>query len=83
MFLSGKTALVTGSTSGIGLACARAFAAEGARVVLNGFGDPAEIAKLAEELGATHSAADLTRPNEIEAMMAEAGAVDILVNNAG
>jgi 3-hydroxybutyrate dehydrogenase len=83
MFLKGKTALVTGSTSGIGLACARAFAAEGARVVLNGFGDPAEIAKLAEELGATHSAADLTKPDQIEAMMAEAGAVDILVNNAG
>ena len=83
MFLNGKTALVTGSTSGIGLAVARAFAAEGARVVLNGFGDPAEIAKLAEELGATHSAADLTKPDEIEAMMAEAGAVDILVNNAG
>ena len=83
MFLKGKTALVTGSTSGIGLACARAFAAEGARVVLNGFGDPAEIAKLAEELGATHSAADLTKPDQIEAMMAEAGSVDILVNNAG
>jgi 3-hydroxybutyrate dehydrogenase len=83
MFLKGKTALVTGSTSGIGLACARAFAAEGARVVLNGFGDPAEIARLAEELGATHSAADLTKPDQIEAMIAEAGEVDILVNNAG
>lgn len=83
MFLAGKTALVTGSTSGIGLAIARALAGEGARVILNGFGDAATIAALCEELGATHSAADLTDPAAIEAMMAEAGAVDILVNNAG
>jgi 3-hydroxybutyrate dehydrogenase len=83
MFLKGKTALVTGSTSGIGLACARALAAEGARVILNGFGDPQEIEKLRAELGAGYSDADLTRPEAIEAMMAEAGAVDILVNNAG
>jgi 3-hydroxybutyrate dehydrogenase len=73
----------TGSTSGIGLACARALAAEGARVILNGFGDPQEIEKLRAELGAGYSDADLTRPEAIEAMMAEAGAVDILVNNAG
>ncbi|UOR14707.1 3-hydroxybutyrate dehydrogenase [Qipengyuania aquimaris] len=83
MFLEGKRALVTGSTSGIGLAIARALAAEGATVVLNGFGDEAEIAKLCEELGATHSGADLTDVAQVEAMMAEAGEIDILVNNAG
>ncbi len=83
MFLQGKTALVTGSTSGIGLAVARAFAAEGARIVLNGFGDADEIARLKAELGAEHSGADLTKPDAIEAMMDEAAEVDILVNNAG
>jgi 3-hydroxybutyrate dehydrogenase len=83
MFLNGKTALVTGSTSGIGLAIARALKAEGASVILNGFGDPGEIARLQEELGAAYGDADLTRPEAIEAMMAEAGAIDILVNNAG
>jgi len=83
MFLAGKTALVTGSTSGIGLAIARALAGEGARLILNGFGDPDEIARLQAELGASHSDADLTRPEAIEAMMAKAGEIDILVNNAG
>ena len=83
MFLSGKTALVTGSTSGIGLAIARALAAEGAKLILNGFGDAAGIEGLCAELGARHSGADLTRPEEIAAMMDEAGEVDILVNNAG
>jgi 3-hydroxybutyrate dehydrogenase len=83
MFLSGKTALVTGSTSGIGLAIARALAAEGAKVTLNGFGDRTEIAKIEEELGASYSDADLTKAEAIEAMMAEAGEIDILVNNAG
>jgi 3-hydroxybutyrate dehydrogenase len=83
MFLQGKTALVTGSTSGIGLAIARALAAEGAKLILNGFGDPAEIEKLQAELGAGYSGADLTKADAIEAMMAEAGPVDILVNNAG
>jgi 3-hydroxybutyrate dehydrogenase len=83
MFLSGKRALVTGSTSGIGLAIARALAAEGAEVVLNGFGDPAEIARLCEELGARHVAADLTSEAGVEALMAEAGPVEVLVNNAG
>ena len=83
MFLQGKTALVTGSTSGIGLAIARALAAEGAKVILNGFGDSAEIAALQAELGADYSGHDLTLPEEIEAMMAAAGELDILVNNAG
>ena len=83
MFLTGKTAVVTGSTSGIGLAIARALAGEGAKLILNGFGDPAEIDKLKAELGAGYSDADLTRVEAIEAMMAEAGPVDILVNNAG
>ena len=83
MFLQGKTALVTGSTSGIGLAIARALAAEGAKVILNGFGDSAEIAALQAELGADDSGHDLTKPEEIEAMMAAAGEIDILVNNAG
>ncbi|HET9428427.1 MAG TPA: 3-hydroxybutyrate dehydrogenase [Allosphingosinicella sp.] len=83
MFLEGKTALVTGSTSGIGLAIARAFAAEGAKVTLNGFGDPAEIERVREELGASYSDADLTRPESIERMIDEAGPIDILINNAG
>ncbi|TMM50065.1 3-hydroxybutyrate dehydrogenase [Qipengyuania marisflavi] len=83
LFLEGKRALVTGSTSGIGLAIARALTAEGAKVVLNGFGDADEIAGLCEELGATHSGADLTDVTQVEALMAEAGPVDILVNNAG
>ncbi|MBX7531436.1 3-hydroxybutyrate dehydrogenase [Qipengyuania sp. 1XM1-15A] len=83
MFLEGKRALVTGSTSGIGLAIARSLVGEGAKVVLNGFGDEAEIAALCEELGATHSGADLTDVGQVEQMMAEAGDIDILVNNAG
>lgn len=87
MILDGKVALVTGSTSGIGLAIARAFAAEGARVMLNGFGDPAEIATIKSELGAGHDGADLSNPAEIEAMLRhctdELGAPDIVVNNAG
>ena len=83
MFLSGKRALITGSTSGIGLAIARAFAAEGAEVVLNGFGDADEIAKLCDELGASHVAADLLTAEGCEELMQKAGPVDILVNNAG
>ncbi|WP_128892790.1 3-hydroxybutyrate dehydrogenase [Erythrobacter sp. HKB08] len=83
MFLKGKRALVTGSTSGIGLAVARAMAAEGAEVVLNGFGDEGEIAKLCEELSASHVGADLMTQEGCEELMAKAGPVDILVNNAG
>lgn len=83
MFLEGKRALVTGSTSGIGLATARALQAEGAEMILNGFGDAGEIAKLCDELGATHLGADLTDVAQVEAMMVDAGDIDILVNNAG
>lgn len=89
----GKTALVTGSTSGIGLGIARKFAAQGANIVFNGFGDAREIDRLQaavrEEFGvqAIYHNADMSKPNEIETMMKFAaeqfGAVDILVNNAG
>ena len=91
--LKGRTALVTGSTSGIGRGIATALAAHGANVVLNGFGDAAEIESLRAKLAADHGVtvaydgADLTREDAIEAMMAKAqaafGAIDILVNNAG
>ena len=91
--LKQKTAVVTGSTSGIGLGIARALAREGANVVLNGFGNPAEIeaarAGIEAEFGvkAAHSPADMTKPAEIAAMIKTAqqtfGAVDIVVNNAG
>ncbi|WP_425429566.1 3-hydroxybutyrate dehydrogenase [Erythrobacter donghaensis] len=81
--LKDKRALVTGSTSGIGLAVARALAAEGAEVVLNGFGDAGEIAKLCAELGAAHHGADLMDASAIAAMMDAIGPIDILVNNAG
>lgn len=83
MFLSGKRALVTGSTSGIGLAIARALRAEGADVVLNGFGPGELIDQLCGELGASHVAADLTSADGAAALMAAAGPVDVLVNNAG
>ena len=93
MSLTSRNALVTGSTSGIGLAYARAFAKEGANVVINGFGDAAAIeterASIAKDFGVTclYSAADMTKPVEIAAMVKEAeaklGSVDILVNNAG
>lgn len=83
MFLAGKRALITGSTSGIGLAIARALRAEGAKVVLSGFGDAEAIAALCAELDARHVAADLSRRDGVEALMAGAGDIDILVNNAG
>ena len=93
MSLQSKSAVVTGSTSGIGLAIARALAAEGANVMINGFGKPEDIEK--ERAGieaefkvkALYSAADMTRPDQIAGMISDAakgfGAVDILVNNAG
>jgi len=85
--LTDKVALVTGSTSGIGLGIARALAAEGASIMLNGFGDAALIDKLREELKARHHAADMAKPAEVrrlvEETVAQLGSVDILVNNAG
>jgi len=91
--LQDKNAIVTGSTSGIGLGIARALAAEGANVLLNGFGDRGEIealrTRLAAELGVKvlFSGADMSKPDEIAAMVeraaGELGSVDILVNNAG
>ena len=91
--LKGKTALVTGSTSGIGLGIATRLAAEGANIVLNGFGDVSQIERLKKELtgksgiAVTYDPADMTKPAEIAAMLAKAiaqfGAVDVLVNNAG
>jgi len=93
MILKGKTALVTGSTSGIGLAYAKVLAAEGANLVINGFGEADAIEQERRALEATsgakamYSGHDLTKPDQIEAMMAEAakafGGVDVLINNAG
>ena len=93
MSLSGKVALVTGSTSGIGLGIARCLAAEGADIMLNGFGDAAQIEALRSEMEASHdvrvaySGADIGKPDQIGDMVADTakalGSVDILVNNAG
>ncbi|MFV0279749.1 MAG: 3-hydroxybutyrate dehydrogenase [Rhodoblastus sp.] len=93
MSLAKRNAVVTGSTSGIGLAYARALAKEGANVVINGFGEAAAIEKeraaIEKEFGVTcrYDAADMTKPAEIAAMIANAekalGSVDILINNAG
>ncbi len=91
--LRGKTALVTGSTSGIGLGIAEALAKEGAHLMLNGFGDPDEIEALRSRLARDHGVsvryhpADMSDPEAIAALMRTAleafGAIDILVNNAG
>jgi 3-hydroxybutyrate dehydrogenase len=91
--LKGKGAIVTGSTSGIGLGIARALAREGAGIMLNGFGDPAEIEKLRQGLAqefdvkVAFSGADVSKPEQIRDMVRyatkELGSVDILVNNAG
>ncbi|MBA3525425.1 MAG: 3-hydroxybutyrate dehydrogenase [Pseudomonadota bacterium] len=87
MILKGKVALVTGSTSGIGLAIARALAAEGAKLMINGFGDAGEIERLSGELGAVHDGADMSDPAATGRMLQrcadELGSPDILVNNAG
>lgn len=91
--LLGKSAIVTGSTSGIGLGIARAFAAAGMNVMLNGFGDRAEIDRTVADVAQTYdvkavySPADMSKPDEIGRMVDDAaaafGAVDVLVNNAG
>ena len=91
--LKGKAAVVTGSTSGIGLGVARVLASQGADILLNGFGDKAQIDKLVAELKAQYrvkvgySAADMSKPGDVAGMVAQAtrelGQVDILVNNAG
>ncbi len=93
MSLNGKVAVVTGSTSGIGLGVARALAAEGADIMLNGFGEPDAIEALRAELAGAngvqvrHSAADMTRPDEVAGLVRQAqselGGVAVLVNNAG
>ncbi len=93
MSLRGKTALVTGSTSGIGLGIAHALAAEGCAVMLNGFGEPSEIEQIRRELAdrhevkVAHHPADVAKPDQIRAMVAataaQLGPVDVLINNAG
>jgi 3-hydroxybutyrate dehydrogenase len=91
--LKGKTAVVTGSTSGIGLACARAFAGAGTNIALNGIGAPVDVERersaIENDFGvkAVYSPADMSKPTEIAQMIALAeetfGRVDVLVNNAG
>ena len=90
--IAGRSALVTGSTSGVGLSTAEALAEAGCNVVLNGFGEPAAINELGQSMarfGVTvfHVGADVTKPEEVRSMVATVGAklggIDILVNNAG
>jgi len=91
--LRGKSAIVTGSTSGIGLGIAHSLAEQGANITLNGFGDANEIKQLVASIASkydvkvSYSAADMSKPDQIEAMVKETtelfGSVDILVNNAG
>ncbi len=91
--LKGKTALVTGSTSGIGLDIALKLASNGANLILNGFGEATDIERMRSEIAerfgvaARYDGADMSRPDAIEAMMhkalSEFGAIDLLVNNAG
>ncbi|MCW5746842.1 MAG: 3-hydroxybutyrate dehydrogenase [Alphaproteobacteria bacterium] len=93
MILANKSAIVTGSTSGIGLGIARALAAEGANIMLNGFGDAAAIEKIRQEIAgigpgkAAYHPADMSKPAEIADLVAKTaatfGSVDVLVNNAG
>jgi len=91
--LNGKSVIVTGSTSGIGLGIARAFAAQGCNVMLNGFGDAAGIEKIRAAIAAEHmvtvlySSADMGKPAEVAAMVDQTrrrfGSLDVLINNAG
>lgn len=92
MSFKGKTAIITGSTSGIGLGIAQGFAAEGINIVMNGFGKPDDIEKQraaleAKGVKAVYNGADMTKPDEITAMIEDAakafGSIDIIVNNAG
>ena len=92
MSVQGKTAIVTGSTSGIGLGMAKSLAAKGANLVINGFGDPEQIERerlSLESLGikAIYNSADMTKPEQIAGLVSQAneifGSVDIVVNNAG
>src|SRR5687768_1409904 len=91
--LKARVAVITGSTSGIGLGIARALARSGANIVLNGFGDRSEIERVragiqaASDVEVIYNAADMSKPDEIVAMITETrktfGSVDIVVNNAG
>jgi 3-hydroxybutyrate dehydrogenase len=93
MILAGKTAIVTGSTSGIGLGIARAMAAEGANIMLNGFGDAAAIERIRKDIAAAgpgkaaYHPADMSKPDQIADLVARTassfGSVDVVVNNAG
>src|SRR5215470_10328378 len=93
MSLKGKTALITGSTSGIGLGIAQGFGAEGTNLIINGFGDASEIEGLRRRLEkqfdvvVAYDGADMSQPGQIEAMVQRGierfGSIDVLVNNAG